>query len=242
MTQSEHFFARARDRFVTITGPVDLGTQVVRNMGANLAPRYLFFSSGTFNYLSVGRALPVEAPFFYLGIAAGWWCLPAGRRRRFAKILAVLIICVLPAALTEAEPQALRASGASALLGLFSCLGLLLAAGVACSAIGVRPIPDDPDTSRRWQRRAKGVLAGAAVGVIACGTVLIVRYWQSEPLRSEWHQPILVRMGQWLGQHKGAWERVIVDPAGIQPYLYVAAFSGMSPQEFQAAPKEFTRG
>ena len=49
-------------------------------------------------------------------------------------------------------------------------------------------------------------------------------------------------MGQWLGQHKGAWERVIVDPAGIQPYLYVAAFSGMSPQEFQAAPKEFRGG
>ncbi|MCU0293955.1 MAG: NPCBM/NEW2 domain-containing protein, partial [Thermoanaerobaculaceae bacterium] len=241
-TQSEHFFARARDRFITTSGPVDLGTQVVRSLGANLSPRFLFLSSGTFNYLSVGRALPVEAPFFYLGIAVGWWCLPGCRRGRLAKVLAVLVICVLPAALTEAEPQALRASGASALLGLFSCLGLLAATGLAWAATGAAPVPDHPRALRRWRCAGRGVLAGAAVAVTACATALIVAYWHSDRLRSEWHQPILVRMGQWLGQHGGAWERVIVDPAGIQPYLYVAAFSGMSPQEFQAAPKEFSGG
>lgn len=233
---SEHFFARARERLMPSSGAAELVTSIVHNLGANLGPRYLFFSSGSYNNLSMGRALPVEAPFFYLGLLAGWWCLPAMRRRRYARILAVLAVCLLPAALTDAEPHALRASGASILIGLVSGLGVLAVAGGAW-ATAVR-CPDPPATSRRWARRARTLLGGAAATAVVCGAVLIAGYWRSEHLRNEGHQHLLVQMGRWLGLHAGEWERVIVDPYGIQPYLYVAAFGGMSPREFQAAPKE----
>lgn len=235
--QSEHFFARARERLVPAAGLVDLATQTVHNLGANLGPRYLFFSSGTYNNLSMGRALPVEAPFFYLALMAGWWCLPAMRRRRFAMLLAVLAICLLPAALTDTEPHALRASGASVLVGLVSCLGVLATAGGAWATTA--PRPDTPGISQRWGRRARTVLVAASAGAVVCAAVLIAGYWRSEHLRNEGHQHLLVLMGRWLALHPGEWERVIVDPYGIQPYLYVAAFGGMPPREFQAAPKAY---
>jgi len=240
--QSEHFFARARERFLPVAGSVELAVQVTRNLGANLAPHYLFFSSGSYNNLSMGRALPVEAPFFYLGLAAGWWCLPCGRRRQLAQLLAVLIACVLPAALTDTEPHALRASGASILIGVFSCLGMLVAVGGAWAATGRQTIGGQLASSRRRPWRAGGILVAAATGAAICAAVLIVGYWRSERLRDDGHQHLLVLMGRWLGLHAGEWDRVMVDPSGIQPYLYVVAFGGMSPREFQAAPKEVEGG
>lgn len=230
-TEPEHFFARARERLLPASGVADLAAQVAHNLAANLGPRYLFFSSGEYNNLSMGRALPVEAPFFYLGLVGIWWWLPSVRRRRWARIAMLLVLCLLPAALTDTQPHALRASGASVLVGLYSCLAwLAVAAGAWVCGAAV--------DGRAWRRRALAWLGAGAAAVVACGSLLGTAYWRSERLRDEGHQHLLVRTGQWLGRHARGFERVFVDPAGIQPYLYVAAFGGMTPREFQAAPKE----
>jgi len=231
VAEPEHFFARARERLLPATGAADLAIHVTRNLAANLGPRYLFFSSGEYNNLSMGRALPVEAPLFYLGLVGGWCWLPSGRRRRWARLTMLLVLCLLPAALTDTQPHALRASGASVLVGLYSCLAWL---AVAAGASAGRATAD----RFAWRQRAAMWLGAGAVAAAVCASLLATAYWRSEQWRDAGHQHLLVRMGQWLGRHAGGFERVIVDPAGIQPYLYVAAFAGMTPQEFQAAPKK----
>lgn len=231
IAEPEHFFARARERLLPASGFADLAWQAVHNLAANLGPRYLFFSSGEYNNLSMGRSLPVEAPFFYLGLVGVCWWLPSVRRRRWARVSLLLVLCLLPAALTDAQPQALRASGACVLVGLYSCLAWL---AVAAGARACRAAVDGP--ALRW--RSLAWLGAGAAAVVVCGSLLGTAYCRSERLRDEGHQHLLVRMGQWLGRHAGGFERVVVDPAGIQPYLYVAAFGGMAPREFQAASKE----
>lgn len=230
-TEPDHFFARARERLLPASGPVDLAWQVTRNLASNLGPRYLFFSSGVYNNLSMGRALPVEAPFFYLGFVGIWWWMPPARRRRWARVFSLLVLCLLPAALTDPVPHALRASGASVLVSTFTSLAWVT---LAAATMARRRHGD----ARSWRRRGAVALAGAAAVVVLCGSLLGAAYWRSERMRDEGHQHLLVVMGRWLGDHASEFERVVIDPAGIQPYLYVAAFGGMTPREFQAARKE----
>jgi 4-amino-4-deoxy-L-arabinose transferase-like glycosyltransferase len=235
LTDPRHFFARATDRLLWNRpegGPV---WSYVGNLLKNLAPDHLFLSFGRYNELSVGRGLPIEVGFFYLGLVAGWLVLRRTRRRSLAQLSLCLLFCTLPAALTEVEPHALRASGDSLLLPVFSALGVL-AIGRLLTWVASRL-----QHGLSWRRATGRVyLAVVLVATAVAGGILVARYCGSEEMQGTGQQNALVRLGEWLGQNQAPYERVVVEEFGNQAYLYIAAFSGMTPPEFQRAEKTIT--
>lgn len=240
------FFARARERMLPHAGLADLARQAAHGLATNLAPRYLFLSFPSYNNLSMGRALPFEAGLFYPGLVLGWLAVPR-RNRRFLAVLAfALLAAVLPAALTDTEPHALRASAASLLVPAFSALGAaafcvlwlrLLGAMLHAGRSG-RLLDETP---------ARRLLAGAwqalaLLFALVAGGAIVTSYASSERMRDAGHQHLMVETAARLGELAPAYDEVLFQPFGIQPYLYVAAFGGMTPTAFQAAERSFSWG
>jgi hypothetical protein len=68
----------------------------------------------------------------------------------------------------------------------------------------------------------------------------VIRYVRSSELPHFGQNAGLVALGRWLGEHHERYDRVYVVPEHLawQPDLFIAAFSGMTPQEFQQATRE----
>ena len=70
------------------------------------------------------------------------------------------------------------------------------------------------------------------------GIANVVRYVRHPDWHGQGAQNHLVAIGEWLRDHGEGYDRVYVDASGHFAYLYVAAFSGMPPAEFQRTPRE----
>ncbi|MDQ3081540.1 MAG: glycosyltransferase family 39 protein, partial [Gemmatimonadota bacterium] len=104
LTDPEHFFARARLLSSAGGGAANPFWTFVSNFGLNLEPVYLFVPREIAD-LSVARLLPAEIFFFYLGLVMLAF-LPVrsvGRARWI--VYAALAITLLPAVLTEDNPN-----------------------------------------------------------------------------------------------------------------------------------------
>jgi 4-amino-4-deoxy-L-arabinose transferase-like glycosyltransferase len=227
-----HFFARAADRLLWNRpegGPV---WSYLINLLRNLAPDYLFLSFGQYNSLSIGRGLPIEVAFFYIGLVACWLALRRTHRRSLLQLSLCLLFCNLPAALTEVGPHALRASGTSILLPVFSALGVFATGRLLMWAVS--KWQHGPTLPRSTER---AFLAIVLIATAAIGATLVARYFGSEEMRGINQQNSLVKLGEWLGRHQAPYERVVVEEFGNQTYLFIAAFSGMTPAEFQRTEK-----
>jgi 4-amino-4-deoxy-L-arabinose transferase-like glycosyltransferase len=232
LTDPRHFFARAADRLLWNRPEGGPAWSYLANLLKNLAPDHLFLSFGKFNFLSIGRGLPIEVAFFYVGLTATWFVLRRTRRRSLLQLSLCLLVCNLPAALTEVGPHALRASGTSILLPVFSALGVLVAGRLLVWLVSRSPHHPVPTrgVARVW-------LAVFLVATALTGGMLVARYAGSEQLQGIDQQNHLVKLGEWLGKHQASYERVIMEEFGNQAYLFIAAFSGMTPAEFQSAQK-----
>jgi hypothetical protein len=73
--------------------------------------------------------------------------------------------------------------------------------------------------------------------VLLTASLVTWRYARSEYFRELSFQEIGVRMGKALGHHQSDYDAVIVGPHVSQSYLYIAAFSPISPAEFHRLPK-----
>ncbi|MCJ7440193.1 MAG: NPCBM/NEW2 domain-containing protein [Thermoanaerobaculaceae bacterium] len=74
----------------------------------------------------------------------------------------------------------------------------------------------------------------------AAGT-LMARYVGTPKMQGIDQQYFLVELGEWLDRHQASYQRVIAEEFGNQAALFIAAFSGMTPGEFQRAEKTFER-
>lgn len=232
LTDPAHFFSRASDRVLWHRGEAGLVMPYLRNLVANLSPRYLFLSFGEYNFLSIARGLPVEVVFFYVGLAGSWFALKRTRRRSLVHLVVALVLCNLPAALTENEPHALRASGTSILLPALSALGIVV---VGCLLLWAVSRLSGADAVRSGVGGA--YLAVVLAAVVAFGGARVAAYVGSEEMRDIQQQHVLVRLGERLGALQSDYAGVVVEPFGIQAYLYVAAFAGISPADFQRMDK-----
>lgn len=232
LTDSAHFFSRAADRVLWHREEGGFVLTYLGNLAANLSPRYLFLSFGEYNFLSIARGLPVELVFFYAGLVGSWFALRRTRLRSLAHLAVALLLCNLPAALTENEPHALRASGTSILLPVFSALGVLAVGRLLLWTVGHL-------STAGALRRATGwvYLAAVLVATAAVGGTQVAAYVGSDEMRDIQQQHVLVRLGERLGAHQARYDGVVVEPFGIQAYLYIAAFAGITPAEFQRMDK-----
>lgn len=220
ITDPFHFFARAR---ILLTpggesaGPV---WSLVKNFGLNLGPTYLFVPREIAD-LTVARLLPAEIVFFYLGlIVLAVMQINSVSRARWM-VYAAFVITLLPAVLTEDNPNTMRASAFAVLSPLFSAAGIVW----LYARIG----------ARRSLRRFYYPVVGTAL--TASAALLIFRYSQSVMFREAHFQNFLVLLNTRVGRYQKDYSPVFMELYGSHPYLYVAAFAGMRPAEFQLVGK-----
>lgn len=218
----ELFFARAKTQSLPLNSLESWGA-VLKNFALNLSPEFLFFSSGTHNNLSIYRLYPIEIVFFYVGIIL----LLINYKKFAGKFPAVLIAltllaALLPAALTYANPHALRASGLAILAPV-------------CTAIGwvffTRLIKNEKLTT--WVHSS-----GLVVLFIVCLSTAY-SYHNSVDLRSRNQQHQLVLMYQKLNNYKDKFSNIYIENTTGESYLYLITFCDIAPKDFKELEKEY---
>lgn len=222
LTSRERFFARAAETVVSGTGPVDTVLAMLSGLAANFSPRYLFWPDMTEAFLTTARLLPVELLFMSLGLLTLWrmqgWRIP---RFRLYFYLA-LLIAALPAALTNQNPHSLRAASCAVVIPFFSGAGVM--------------------ALERWLEGHGGLrnIFRIAVPASIAASFCFVAYMYlfSPAAKGLRMQTAIVEAAEKVTPHLARYDRIFISNAGLHPYLYFVAFTGMKPREFQAAPKE----
>ncbi len=222
LTDPTHFFARAR--LLSTAGGEAAGPvwTFVRNFGLNLGPAYLFVPREIAD-LAVARLLPTEIMFFYVGLLVLAFIPEARVGRARWMVYAALVITLLPAVLTEDNPNTMRASAFAVLSPLFSAAGIVWLYG---------------------RISTHGKLRGLyypVVGtvIVASAALLIFKYSQSVMFREAHFQNFLVLLNTRVGRYQKDYSHVFMERYGSQPYIYVVAFNGIKPAEFQSMTREF---
>lgn len=222
LSDPEHFFARARllsSSEGVASNPI---VNFIANFGLNLGPTYLFVPREIAD-LAVARLLPPEILFFYLGLITLALMKEREPGRSRWMVYAALVITLLPAVLTEDNPNTMRASAFVVLSPLFS------AAGVVWLYAHLK--------TRAVVQRLYYPLVGAVV--TASAALLIYRYSQSVMFREAYFQNFLVQLNTRVGQYQKSFSPIFMEKYGSQQYIYVVAFNGMRPREFQRTAKVF---
>lgn len=220
LTDPAHFFARARVLTSAVEGPLAYAGTLLWNYWLNIAPRYLFVPR-EITALTVARLLPPEIIFFYVGLGAlAFLRTPARSRARFY-VYAAMVIAILPSALSTGNPDPLRASGMAILTPLFSAAGIVFL---------YQRMSNYPRLRRAYYPAVACMLIGASA-------ILVYRYSRSVMFREAYFQNFLVKLDTTVGRYQSGFDVVIVERYGSERYLYTAAFTGMTPREFQRSPK-----
>lgn len=219
-TMPGQFFGRAKVLTVQAGNPFSYAAAVIWNYWLNLEPKYLFVPRD-YSDLTVARLLPPEILFFYAGLAG--LALISFRRGSGAKwyIYLALVISMLPAALTTGNPNTLRSSGMAVLTPLISAAGI----------VWIGRLLAKRETLRRIYYPA------VVAAIVLTAGAIIYRYSQSILFREAYYQNFLVHLDTALGRKQKDFDAVIIERYGTQRYMYVASFTGMTPQEFHRAPK-----
>ncbi|MGV3502510.1 MAG: ArnT family glycosyltransferase [Adhaeribacter sp.] len=220
LTMPAGFVSRARETMMPFSFTYYYASQVLRNIFSNLSPDFLFFTFSEFNYETTGRLLPVECGFFYLGLF--YWKAALRRASRFPSgfFYLLLLVVILPSALTWKNPHALRASGLIVLLPLVSAAGILYVGRQMA-----RP------------RQKEIFLAMVVAGVMANSLYFIREYTTSRHYTNQWQQGFLPILGKRLNTLKDRYPRIFLEDMGNQAYIYILHYCQIKPQEFRAMPK-----
>ncbi len=205
------------------------------NFVANLNPHYLFLEFGIPNKGAAGRCTPIALPFFFVGIVGLVW--PGSQWSRWDRmvLLVAIVACISPAAVTKTNPHALRASGCAVLFPMIVVLGMMQGGAWVRWMLDRRP----RDLFGISQSRLANVATATAIGMLLIfGAYHVRAYTRSPELIHAGQQPEWVELGLWLGEVESQYDRVCIEPSGNGWDLYVAAFSGMTPREFQSADRE----
>lgn len=216
------FFARAKTQSLPLNSLESWWT-VLKNIALNLSPEFLFFSSGTHNNLSIYRLYPIEIVFFYTGIIL----LIINYKKFNSKFPPVLIAftllaTILPAALTYANPHALRASGLVILAPICTAMGWMFFI--------------------KFIKNKKITVLAHLSGLVALLAVCLntaYSYHQSTDLRSRNQQHQLVVMYEKLNDYKDKFSNIYIENTTGESYLYLITFCDIAPKEFKQLEKDY---
>jgi 4-amino-4-deoxy-L-arabinose transferase-like glycosyltransferase len=220
LTMPERFTARANDTLMPFSYTFYYGSNLLRNFFSNLSPGFLFFSFSVFNNETIGRMLPVEFAFFYLGLfhLGKAFIRPLVLPAFYFYLL--LVIVIIPSALTLGNPHALRVSGLVALLPMLTAAGILYV---------LNQIRDG-----RWK---KVFLVITTSLVVANSLYFIGEYTGSEEFQNDQQENYLALMSAQLNQYKDRYSRVYLEDMGNMPYIYITHFCQIPPRAFHRAQK-----
>ena len=214
------FAGRASVLSVTADNPVTYIATVIKNFSLNLAPWYLFYPP-YLRGLTVTRLLPVELPFFYLGLVALAFIPVREKSRGRAYIYAAMFVTILMSGITLHPPSTMRTSPISVLAPFFTAAGIVFAG---------RFVRDEA-------KRRRVYYPAIAASIVLTSLVVTYRYSRSEYFRELSFQELGVRMGKALRSLSADYDAVIIGPDVSQAYLYIAAFTEITPTEFHRMPR-----
>ncbi|HEX5003505.1 MAG TPA: glycosyltransferase family 39 protein [Bacteroidia bacterium] len=221
LTAQKDYLSRAHDTMIPFSFSPGYFMKVGQYLCSNLFPKYLFFDFGSPNNLTIARLLFAEALFFYPGLLFINRYASKSSFFRPWMLYILFMATILPAALTTANPHALRASGSMMFMPLFIASGMLW----ICN------LPKN--------RGAKKTLLALSITAIAVnGGINLKQYVNSSELRDAGQQHILVKMAEKVNQLQSSYNRIYIDDGFNQPYIYVAWYCGIKPGLFQKMPKE----
>jgi len=218
------FFSRAADTIMPFSFSFKYLFDLLGNFYLNLSPQYLFSKIGNYNFLTVARLLSVEFSFFYLGLFLFYWKFKKNEKLNPIYIYLIIVISILPSALTYDNPNALRASCNLILFPMISAGGIL----VIYEAIG--------------NKMLKIFLLGGISSLLFFNSMInVVKYTKSKELHGAGQQGILVELSKRINLLKDKYSKIYIEDLGNQPYIYIASYCDMNPKQFQEAYKNIER-
>ncbi len=224
-SEREAFLGRANVVVFHAFDLIDAVEVFFGNVWANLDPRYLFMNFGEPGKLPVGRCLTVGLPFFYFGIML--LLVPWSRISWIDRILLLggVLICIAPAAVTRTNPNGYRASGCAVMVPMVVATGMCFCLQWISGRIS------------RESHATRNITVVMVIIILSSGAYNILRYVRSDSLQQINQQTELVSLGKWLRGRGDRYDRVYLAAGGNQSDLYIVAFGGMTPQEFQSAER-----
>jgi len=213
---------------------------LIANLAANLDPRYLFLSFGEYRHLSVERLGIASLPFLYVGLLG---LIITGVRRRSLRlglIPVTVLIGLAPGVLSTGNPNPMRTSVVWAIYPIASAYGVVLLGRLIRRLLARRTGGRPTAAGNPAARPTRFGLVAVSLGIVCCSAFYTFRYVDDDALHGLAAQQNYVAIGNWLRDHGKGYDRVYIDVDGVFGYLYVAALSGMTPAEFQQAPREGT--
>jgi 4-amino-4-deoxy-L-arabinose transferase-like glycosyltransferase len=218
-TAPGHFFGRASSTLLDPTHPVTFIAGAAKNFAEVLAPTILFWPAMVDTGLTSARLLPIETAFFYLGLLTLWMLRPPSGRRFVGYTYALFLLALVPAVITH-SPHSIRVSAIISLLPIFSAAGFQSLGNV-------------------FKRTRLGPLyyPAAVTGIVASFVFVAYTYVYSPKAPGQRSNNALVNVGTRLKFVQSRYDSIFVTDSASHPDLYIVAFSGMTPAEFQRAPK-----
>jgi len=217
----EHFFSRAAGTMMPFSFSFNYFSELLKNFYENLSPQYLFLNFGTYNNLTISRLLPVEMSFFYLGLFFLNRQLEDHKKLNPIYVYVLIVISILPGALTFDNPHALRTSGNIIIFPMITASGIL----AIYNFVGNRAL-----------RHA--ILLLISLLIIVNFTISIKKYINNFELSSVGQQNLLVRLGSKINRYQRSFENIYIEDIGNQPYIYIVSYSKVHPLAFQKMQKE----
>lgn len=218
------FFARAGETVIPPAFTYEYVNFILKNILAGISPDFLFLSAGSYNNLSVARLLLVEVFFFYFGLFFLKSVLKKNSDFKTGYLYFLLFVLVLPSIITNNCPHALRNSAMMMLLPMISAAGILW----ILEKIKILA----------WRRIAAVFTVTA---IMANGFAYIYIYKHNYYFRDYGHQHLLYESCIKLNKYKSSYEKILIEHAFVEPYLYVAAYCNVTPEEFRSAQIEFNQ-
>ncbi len=209
------------------------------NLAMNLDPRYLFLSFGEFRHLSVARLGVASLPFLYVGLIA--IVIQSIRKRdvRLAMIPITIIIGLIPGVISTGNPNPMRTSIVWAMYPIATAYGALCVGSILLR-IRQRTRTVGPSWETENDQWARLGFAAASLMIVVSGVWYVSQYVSRTDLHGRAAQSAYAEVGTWLRDHGSEYDRIYIDVDGVFGELYVAAFSGMTPAEYQRTPREGT--
>lgn len=220
----ERFFSRANDQLVPFSFTLGYVKTILMNFIYNFDPEHLFLSFGEFNNLSVGRRLSIELIFFYLGLIIFYFLFKQNKKINVIYIYIVLLITILPAAITKDNPHALRASASILLYPLFS--------GVAIYYL-FEQIKNN--------KFGKYIIIFTLIMITINGFYNVSNYTKNKQMQALGAQYGQVAMYITMQKHQKDFEKVYVQLYGAFQYVFIASYTNMHPREFQNSTKKIEK-
>ncbi len=220
----ERFFSRANDQLVTFSFTISYAKNIFFNLLNNFSPTHLFLSFGEFNNLSIGRRLTLELIFFYFGLVIFYYMFKSNKKINIKYIYAILLITVLPAAITKDNPHALRASASILLYPLFSGIAMYFLFELI-----------------KLKKFGGPIIIITLLLFAFNGMYNINKYLQNKLLQAQGAQYGQVAMYNGMNKFHKNYENVYIQLYGAFQYLFVASYTNMPPNEFQTTEKIYTK-